>query len=227
MIGFVLGTGMNLSYIEKTDEMTKLNGGYAYESILVNTETGNFDAITMGPVDRAFDNETADPGSHCLEKMTGGKYLGDLILFTLKKAAAEGLLSGTASSSVLSLDELPTPEAGALLAGKHSALLDSLSMPPDDRAFIIDVADRLFERAAKLSALAITSVLEKTDTGRDASSPGVIIAEGSTVNKLYSFRDRFTRHLQALCNEAGRYSRAVTVADVTLKGAALASMARD
>ncbi len=227
MIGFVLGTGMNLSYIEKTDVMTKLSGGYSYETMLINTETGNFDAMPLGPVDRAFDDETADPGSHRLEKMTGGKYLGDLILFTLKKAAAEGLLTAMASSSVLALDELPTPEAGAFLDGNPGALLDSLSMTADDRAFVTTVTDSLLDRAAKLSALAITSVLEKTDTGCDASSPAVIIAEGSTVNKLYSFRERFTRYLQELCHEAGRHSRVITVADVTLKGAALASMARD
>jgi hexokinase len=39
--------------------------------------------------------------------MTSGRYLGKLILLTLKKAASEGLLSDGDGASILALDDLP------------------------------------------------------------------------------------------------------------------------
>jgi hexokinase len=224
LIGFVLGTGMNLSYIEKTGEFRKLSGEYAHETMIVNTETGNFSAMTIGPVDRAFDETTADPESHRLEKMIGGRYLGDLILFALKCAAREGLLSEAASFAISSMDALPTQEVGAVLTGRRGlSCMDGLCPDDGDRYVVMTVTDRLFERAAKLSALAVSSVLAKTNAGLELSRPALIVAEGSTINKQHSMKDRFMTHMNEQAGKAGRYFTVLSPEHATLYGTALAS----
>jgi hexokinase len=195
--------------------------------MIVNTETGNFSAMPFGVMDTAFDAGTSDPGSHRLEKLSSGRYLGPLILFTLKKAADEGLLSGPSSSYVDKLTELTTPEAGAFLAGRRGeSRLDALVVDEGDQAVASVVIDRLFERAAMLTALTVSAVMEKTGAGIEASRPARIIAEGSTINRLHSFRDRFESRLRTLAGARGRYFQVVTIEDATLKGAALAALTR-
>jgi hexokinase len=44
-IGFVLGTGKNLCYIEETAEIKKLGGSYPYDRMIVNTESGYFTGV--------------------------------------------------------------------------------------------------------------------------------------------------------------------------------------
>jgi hexokinase len=227
LIGLVLGTGLNLSYIEKSAEIEKADPAYKAAHMIVNTETGNFSAMPFGVMDTAFDAGTSDPGSHRLEKLSSGRYLGPLILFTLKKAADEGLLSGPSSSYVDKLTELTTPEAGAFLAGRRGeSRLDALVVDEGDQAVASVVIDRLFERAAMLTALTVSAVMEKTGAGIEASRPARIIAEGSTINRLHSFRDRFESRLRTLAGARGRYFQVVTIEDATLKGAALAALTR-
>ncbi len=227
LIGFVLGTGLNLSYIEQSAEIKKAGPAFKADHMIVNTETGNFSAMPFGVMDAAFDAGTSEPGSHRLEKMTSGRYLGRLILFTLKKAAEEGLLSGPSSTYVDALSELTTPEAGAFLAGRHGeSRLDALRGDESGRSVATAVIDRLFERAAVLTALAVSAVMDKTGAGFKASRPARIIAEGSTINRLHTFRDRFESRLSTLAGARGRYFRVFTVEDATLKGAALAALTR-
>ena len=224
LIGLVLGTGINLSYIEKQSELKNLEADYSAETMVINTETGNFNALPLGPVDQAFEAGTSDPGSHRLEKMTSGRYLGELVLFVLKKAAEEGLFIGESSLSIMAMPELLTPQAGAILAGRRSESdLDIVCRNENDCAVITTVIDRLFERAAKLSALAVLAVMEKTGAGIKPSNPAVIVTEGSTINKLFSMKARFLRQMQDECAKNKRYFRLIMQDNATLIGTALAA----
>ena len=222
IIGFVLGTGMNLSYIEKAEEIVTRQDGYNAETMIVNTETGNFSAMKLGPVDLAFDAGTADPGSHRLEKMTSGRYLGDLIHLALKNAAEYGLLTEPASAAVYKMDGLQTQRAGALLAGRAcESGLEYLVECKDDRTVVTTIVDRIFERAAKLAALTVLSVLEKTGAGCYPTGPALVVLEGSTVNKLYSMKDRFIKNMRETGED--KVFKIISPENATLTGTALAS----
>jgi len=57
------------------------------------------------------------------------------------------------------------------------------------------IFDGLYERAAKMIAIAMTAVLKKS--GASAEKPALIVAEGSTFRKGYRFQERFERWLTA------------------------------
>jgi hexokinase len=133
-IGFVLGTGKNLCYAEKTAEIKKLMGGYSSDTMIVNTESGYFTGVMTGVIDRELDSLTANPGTHTLEKMTSGRYLGQLILMTLKKAASGGLLSDKAGATVLGLNDLSLSEISGFLANiQDRGPLSALCQTESDR----------------------------------------------------------------------------------------------
>ena len=169
---------------------------------------------------------TANPGTHTLEKMTSGRYLERLILLALKKAAADGLLSDDARRSVTALEKLPLPDISVFLSGIHgSGPLSRLLPDEDDRMVLSCLAGRLIERGAKLSVMSAAAVMEKTDTGRSPDKPVVIVAEGSTFHKLFSFREKFCEYARIYINgKQKRYCRVEKVGNATLLGSSFAAL---
>jgi hexokinase len=225
-IGFVLGTGMNLCYEEKTPEIKKLGGLYDRETMLINTESGYFMDVPAGEADLSLDKSTANPGINRLEKMMSGRYLGQLVLLTLQKLAADRLLAPRTCSAVLALKELGLPEVSAFLADLTApGVLRSACANDEDREAARIVADRLVERVAKLAAVQIAAVLEKTGAGTRRENPVCIAAEGSTFHKLHSFRSKFESYLRDLTLQGQRrYMRIISVDSATILGTAFAAM---
>lgn len=228
-IGFVLGTGMNISYIEKTEEIKKPLGDYRKSSLIVNTESGDFSGTIMGALDAELNALTAFPEAQLLEKKTAGRYLGQLILLTLKKAAADGLLSSAAGASVFLLRDLSLTEINTFLPDTHGRnLLSEICRDEDDRRVFAAVIERLYERSAKLSAATVAAVIEKTDTGRSPDRPVCVVAEGSTFHKLYTFREKFEFFLQSqFLNKQKRCCRVISVENAAILGTSLAAALND
>jgi hexokinase len=84
--------------------------------MLVNTEAGYFMDVPAGAMDLILDEQTANPGVNRLEKMMSGRYLGPLILVTLRQLAADALLAPESCASILSIKDLGLPEVSAFLA---------------------------------------------------------------------------------------------------------------
>lgn len=225
-IGFVLGTGMNISYIEKTEEIKKPLGDYRKSTIIINTESGDFSRAVMGALDAELNAMTAFPHMQLLEKMTAGRYLGQMILLTLKKAAADGLLSAAAGAAVVLLGDLSLAETNTFLLDIHGRnLLSEICRDENDRRVFAAVINRLYERSAKLSAAAVAAVIEKTGTGRSPDRPVCVVAEGSTFHKLYTFRDKFEHFLQSqYLKKQKRCCRVISVENAAILGASLAAL---
>lgn len=225
-IGFVLGTGKNLSYIEKTNKIKKLQGSYQKSAMIVNTESGYFDRIQLGAFDEELNNTTSNPRAHMLEKMTSGKYLGQLILISYQRAALDGLLSEGTRANVLVLTDIPLSEISSYLADTHGRnTLSELCKTEEDRVVLFAIADRIIERAAKLSVITVAAVMEKTDTGRRPEKPVCIVAEGSTFHKLFSFKDKFNDYVRTNINETqGRYCHVEKIENATLLGSSFAAL---
>lgn len=225
-IGFVLGTGMNLCYTEKTPEIKKLKDGYDGDTMIINTESGYFTRVPGGVIDLELDSLTANPGTHLLEKITSGRYLGQLILLTLKKAASEGVLSSAVGEEIQALKELSLSDISDFLSDmRGGSLLSCLIKEEDERTVLTVIADRLIERCAKLSVMSVAAVMEKTDTGRRPDKPVIIIAEGSTFHKLFSFKEKFGEYMRLYINERQRrYCRVEKVENATLLGSSFAAL---
>lgn len=223
-IGFVLGTGMNIAYAEKTAAIGKLTASYGHSGMLINMEAGEFiPRPSISPLDRALDEATVNPGSHQLEKMLSGRYLGQLCLMALKKAAVEGLLTPASGVALAPLTALETATVSGFLKNYGtSSTLAELLPEPDDREAALAICGAVVARGAKLAAAAVAAIMEKADAGKSPECPTCMTAEGSTFYKLHGFREHFDSYTQEYINkQAGRYVEIVTAENAALVGTAL------
>jgi hypothetical protein len=75
-VGFILGTGTNCCYIESNARIRKLRDADAGRSMIINIESGGYDKLPRGDIDRAFDGTLNTPGQFAFEKMVSGAYFG-------------------------------------------------------------------------------------------------------------------------------------------------------
>uniref|UniRef100_A0A915MTU8 Phosphotransferase n=1 Tax=Meloidogyne javanica TaxID=6303 RepID=A0A915MTU8_MELJA len=103
-IGLIVGTGSNACYMERLQNITKLNDGLP-EEMCINCELGAFG--DDGKIDkyrtvhdRTLDANSINPRKQTFEKMISGMYLGELVRLVLVELAGAGLLfSGSAVTS--------------------------------------------------------------------------------------------------------------------------------
>ncbi|MCK4294907.1 MAG: hexokinase, partial [Planctomycetes bacterium] len=94
-----------------------------------------------------------------------------------------------------------------------------------DRATVWYLLDALIERAAKLVAALLSSVVLKTGKGRNPYVPVCITAEGTTFYELKSLKTKVQCYLKGFLQEKhGRYVELVSVENATLIGAAIAGL---
>jgi len=226
-IGFILGTGTNTSYVEANKNIVKTSGLNLNDSQIINIESGNYGEITSTDIDVAFGNTTKDPGRYLFEKMFSGGYFGGLCTVALKIAAAEGVFSADAKAKLESLPELSSEEINKYVCGIDLAdnELTSVLASDEDKATAAGIINGLIERAAKLVAINLASVIMKTGKAKSAEKPVLMTIEGTTFYKLNNFQKMFEGFLQDyLSGENQRYYEIVEVENSSLLGAAIAAI---
>lgn len=223
-IGFILGTGTNCCYTERNENIIKNKGLAPGKKQIINIESGAFAKAPRGDIDIRFDNSTLDAGMSTFEKMISGAYLGPVCLETARIAAADGLFSHEAAEKLNAVKCIDTKD-----------LSDFISDPSNDRHFSLTnkdditalgcIINKLIERAAKLTAINLSSVVLKSDAGKDRRYPVCIVAEGSTFYRLQTLKQKVEYYLkQYLENRKKRYYEIVNVQNATLIGAAIAGL---
>ena len=228
-IGFILGTGTNGCYVESNANITKQKDLDPNQSQIVNTESGGIDGVQRGRVDVAFDDFTNNPGVHKFEKMISGAYLGPLFLLTIQRACSEGLISGPLDEVVGWMTELGTKDMNdfMLYPFGDNPLAEACRKKgtEDDMMFLFTVADRLIERAAKLTAINLSALAIKSGKGTNPAKPICIVAEGTTFYQMKTLKPRVEFYLkQYLEDKHGVYTEIITVENATLIGAAIAGL---
>jgi len=228
-IGFILGTGTNCSYIEQNKNITKTKDLYLTKSQIVNVESGGFGRAPQGKIDKDFDQSSNSPGMYTFEKMISGAYLGPLCLWTVRTAAEDGLLSKDSAEKLKKIKELSTKDVDDFMSypqGKGGPLSSALqSASEEDLATAYYLIDRLIERAAKLTAINLSSVAIKSGKGQNPCRPVCIVAEGTTFYHLKSLKQRVEYYLKDyLVNEKGIFYEIINVENATLIGAAIAGL---
>lgn len=241
-VGFILGTGTNCCYIENNMNITKNKDLDPSKSQIINVESGGFARGPRGIIDRQFDESTANPGQQTFEKMISGAYLGPLCLKVIQVAAEDGLFSDTSAQKLKNINQISTkdvsdfmcyPMSNALLprlatrdaeaSNRLSSAVDSAT--EDDTMTLYYLVDRLLERAAKLTAINLSSVAIKSGKGRNPCRPVCIVAEGTTFYHLKSLKQRVQYYLkQYLQNQKNIYYEIASVENATLIGAAIAGL---
>ena len=227
-IGFILGTGTNVAYLEKNSNIKKL-AGLPEGHMIINAESGAFDKVEQSEFDKAMDSKLQKPGFHKFEKMIAGAYLGLVGLEIFKAAAKAGFFSAEAAKAVGALDTLENMDFDnfcAQCAGPRPNPLDAVFATPADRAMARRLGVPVFERAAVLTAIHLAAFIIKTGCGADPSSPVCVNVDGSTYYKTRAidFQGTVKRELDAMLGPRN-VSYAITgVDDAPMVGAAVAAL---
>ena len=227
-IGFILGTGSNCCYIESNRNITKKDNLEPDREQVINVESGSFGKAPRGKIDLMLDESTLDPGRYTFEKMFSGAYLGALALKTVQQASRQGLFSKTVGDELLATEELQTEDVNSFMRYPQgdSPLAGSCAKGTEqDYVTLWYVLDSLIERAAKLTAVLLSSVVLKIDKGKNPCSPICITAEGTTFYELKSLKTKVDYYLKSfLQDKHGRFIELVSVENATLIGAAIAGL---
>lgn len=228
-IGFILGTGTNCSYVEKNSNIIKNKEIEPAGSQIVNIESGGFGKCQRGQIDLLFDQTTADPGVHTFEKMISGAYLGPLCLKVIHTAVDGGLFSSGAAESLQKIKQLETKELNDFLYypfGDTNPLATACKDGrQNDAGTIYYLVDRLVERAAKLTAINLSSVAIKSDAGKNPDKPICIVAEGTTFYQLKGLKSKIEYYLKDYLEQQQQiYYDIISVGNATLIGAAIAGL---
>ncbi len=231
-IGFILGTGTNCAYVEKTANILKLkDAAKAGGTMIVNAESGGFDKIAQSEFDKAMDAKTVQPGQSIFEKMISGAYLGGIGLEIYRAAAKEGLFSRKAAAALSSLGALDTIDFDNFCAayrkeGRDNPL-DAIFADANDAKMARRLGIPVFERAAALTAIHLAAFAIKTGGGESAEAPVAINADGSIYYKTRAIP--FARTVKAQLDEMLLRRRNINyeitpqVDDAPMVGAAVAA----
>ncbi len=232
-VGFILGTGTNCAYIESNKNITKKSDLDPTKSQIINIESGGFAKGPMGTIDKQFDKSTKNPGEQKFEKMISGAYLGPLSLMIIHKAVQEKLFSPVTCERLNDLSELTTKDVNDFLhqpKSRNNPLSAAVTNLSDestniDSATLLSLIERVIERAAKLTAINLSSAVLKSGKGHDLACPVCIVAEGTTFYKLHRFKSKVEFYLKKYLEDRKNiYCDIVNVENATLIGAAIAGL---
>lgn len=213
-VGYIYGTGTNICYSERTENIVKAAGLPAARKMLINTECGNYNKFPQGIIDKKLADATDDPERQLFEKMTSGKYLSSVISGTFKAAACEGVMTGVPA------EEFSLKEVSEFLAGEKNSLYLSFGNGAD-RDAAREICLAYIDRAARLGAIAnAAAVIRSASAGGTAA----IFAEGTTFEKLYGYKERFAAYLSALLSPRGINFEIIRGEELNLKGCLAAAL---
>ncbi|MDR3342757.1 MAG: hexokinase [Treponema sp.] len=226
VIGFILGTGFNTAYPEKS--IPKI--GFASESApqIVVCEAGTFSHRYMGILDKEYDGLTKNPGAYTLEKVSSGAYLGPLTFHILKQAIRDGLLKFKKSDEFLRWPTLQTRDLNGFMHAPLSA------QGPIGELFGLDEGDALAsfvyltsivtERAALFSAAMVAAAVERIGA-YNPFAPVRIAVEGTTYMIYQGMRTALESWLHTMLASGKPHPYIIApVEQASLFGAAVAAL---
>ncbi len=193
-LGFIFGTGINVCYVENTENIHKVSD-FEKEKMIINVESASYNKLPVGELDRIVMNNTAEPDRSPLEKMTSGKYFSDLAYQALFKASIDGLFTAKTN-----LKPFETKDVSCFLMDETNDLYRMFKNTAD-RTLAKFILKELVDRSAKISAISLTATAMKNHDG--SNNPVCIVCEGTTFNKLTGYRDALERYLDLYFGERG------------------------
>ena len=222
-VGFILGTGTNIAYLEQNKNILKAGRLDPAGSQAINVESGSFSKAPRGDIDELLDSETEDPGSQLFEKMISGKYLPDIALTVLHKGAGEGLFSAACASWISGLKRLSHEQMDDLAKKGGGVMLKPEDASESDRCAIRSVMNAVIERAGKLAAANIAAAAVKA-VGENSDLPVCINIDGSAYYKAAGLRENTEKYIREMYAARNIEYVLVHVERAPMIGAAIAGL---
>ena len=230
VIGFILGTGFNTAYPEKS--IPKINFNSPSSPQIVVCETGNFNVRYRGQLDREYDSTTKNPGGYFLEKASAGAYIGPLTLHILKQAVKDKVVVFKKSQQLLEMTQF---ETRFLNEFTHSPLT---AEGPLGSLFAADEADALAavqyitsivtERGALFSAAVVAASVQRMKPELKPYSPVRIAVEGTTYMIYKGMRRALESYLHQMLIKDKPHPYIISpVEQASLFGAAVAALSKE
>lgn len=161
IIGSICGTGHNTAFFDPTSNM------------IINLEAGNFDLLPVNEYDLLLDAVSNNPGRQKLEKMTAGRYLGELFRLAVQRedfaqpfALDTQLLAEIICGQDARFDQVEqelavaiVQRAASLVAASYAGVLSYLNLEPG-RHYSIAIDGSLYEKMP-LYAAGIRATLDR------------------------------------------------------------------
>lgn len=226
-MGFILGTGTNLCYLESSELIAKISAAADSKKMIINCESGMYDGFAQGVYDRALDACSLEPGLCKLEKMVSGAYQGNLIYRTVCGAAEEGLFSRKFAKKLAETSNFHMRDLDAFYhePSAPGVLFDLTEGDRVDKLRLLRIIEVSGERAARITAVILAATLLQAGYGTDASRPVCVTGEGSGFKKSPLFRQKLAEYnAQYLRDRLGLHAQFVDGENTTFAGAAAAAL---
>ena len=226
--GFILGTGTNICYTEKTEHVRNMpnDSNYSEPSMAISTEFGGYNKIKRKRIDIEIDEESQIPHDMETEKMIAGAYLGEIARKTLLVASENNFLSDGCKKELSALDRISTQELNQYYMNPHKdSKLSHMAKSNMDAIFIRRTAEAIFDRAAKITSLCFAAIAIQTGAVKSLGKPLLISAEGTTFEKTGHYRLALSKWLHSFAeDEKNCLIHVVTVPDATIIGTGIAAL---
>jgi hexokinase len=228
VIGFILGTGINIAYPEK--EIPKI-GFSSEQAQVVVCETGDFDSRYVGTLDKEYDKTTKNPGAYVFEKATAGAYLGPLTHFIAKQAIRDKVLAFKKADEMIALPTLQTRDVNEFmhdpLTGKGPIAGLFANDERDALTSFAYLTSIITKRAGVFAGAAVAASVNKMSSGYDPMIPVRVAVEGTTYVIYKGLRDSLEANLHMLLSADGPRSYIISpVEQASLFGAAVAALSK-
>ena len=226
--GMVLGTGMNTAVRLPVSRIEKLGQPESTQRMIVNMESGSFTGMPQGDFDKALDAATDNPGAYLFEKMTAGRYLGELCRLALKAAAQEGLFHDEeVAKKVKNIRKLDCADLDAFALNPDLKPLRALANAgEEDVTTAAHIVTAMFWRSSKFITCCCTALAKLTGLAQgDRYKPVIICVDGSLFNKSMLLHHSVTLDMQDFTvQDMALYAMCKGVEQATLIGTAAAAL---
>lgn len=224
-IGIILGTGLNVAYVEY-DPIKKLAEKNPVKHIIV-CESGVYNKFPQSTFDREIDKASVLPGYGMLEKLCSGAYFGKVAFGMIKCACNDNLFSEGFTSAYSKCEEISAFDVDSFMATpfnsetKLGACVDGGTA--EDRDVLYMLMDTLYERSAVIVTGLLSSAILRSGKGTLPTQPICIEANGTMFWKGYRLYEKIVSKMkETLYDGYHRYYEIVEIEnDITL-GTAIA-----
>ena len=220
-VGFILGTGTNTAYAERTANVPKCPGLPPDALVPINCESGSFLHFPRSLFDVRYEAESGN-GRALWERCISGVNLGALGTLILHGAAKEGLFTPGLRDNLLSRT-FTNIELDDFCAGRRTEIIYCTA---EEARAIRGLLLPLYERAAIFSAINISAAALASAHARGCREGVIRVnADGSTFWKTacVPFVDIVRKTVDKLLGPRGFSCELLQIDDAPLVGAALAA----